>query len=88
VAGRAKIAFSLDPEVLASVERLRARTGESRSAVIGRAIKQLTESEAKAVRVERYVHSYRDLPETQAEVGAARRQAKRLLAGLEWDDGE
>lgn len=85
---RAKIAFSLDPEVLASVERFRARTGESRSAVIGRAIKLLTESDEKAERVARYVRSYREQPETPRDVQVARRQAKRVLAALPWKDDE
>jgi hypothetical protein len=87
VAHRAKIAFSLDPEVLAAVERLRARTGESRSAVIGRAISQLTQAAERAERVDRYVQSYRELPETKGEIAAARQQARRVLAGLAWEDG-
>jgi hypothetical protein len=88
MAHRAKIAFSLEPEVLASVERLRARTGESRSAVISRAIKLLTEADEKTARVAAYVRSYREHPETTRDVQAARRQAKRVLAALPWkDDG-
>jgi metal-responsive CopG/Arc/MetJ family transcriptional regulator len=86
VVNRAKIAFSLEPEVLASVEKLRARTGESRSAVIVRAIKLLTESDQKAARVARYVSSYREHPETAREIQVARRQAQAVLAALPWDD--
>lgn len=88
MANRAKIAFSLEPEVLASVERLRARTGESRSAVISRALELLTESDEKAARVARYVRSYREQPETTRDVQVARRQAKRALAALPWKDDE
>jgi metal-responsive CopG/Arc/MetJ family transcriptional regulator len=88
MANRSKIAFSLEPEVLASVERFRARTGESRSAVIGRALKLLTDSEEKAQRVARYVSSYREQPETTRDVQVARRQAKRVLAALPWKDDE
>lgn len=88
MANRAKIAFSLEPEVLASVERLRARTGETRSSVIGRAIRLLTESEEKAERVAQYVRAYRVQPETTHEVASARRQARRVLAALPWDEDE
>lgn len=88
MANRAKVAFSLDPEVLASVERLRLRTGESRSAVIGRAIKLLTESELRAAQIERYVQSYREQPEAPKDVAVARRLARRVLARLPWAGDE
>jgi hypothetical protein len=85
---RAKIAFSVDPEVLASVERYRARTGESRSAVISRALELLTESDEKSERIARYVRSYREQPEAARDVQSARRQARRVLAALPWKDDE
>jgi metal-responsive CopG/Arc/MetJ family transcriptional regulator len=67
----AKVACSLDRRLLARVERLRARTGESRSAVIGRALALLTTDEAQAAAVRRYVEAYREMPESSEDVVAA-----------------
>jgi predicted transcriptional regulator len=86
VARTAKIAISLDRELLSRIERVRALTGESRSAVVSRALKQLTREEQHDRRVREYVQAYRDKPETAAEVGAARASAKRVLAALAWDE--
>jgi hypothetical protein len=81
-----KIAVSVDRRVLAQAERLRKATGESRSALIGRALRQLLSSERQAARVVEYVEAYRRAPESVAEIRTARRLARRSLAGLEWDD--
>ena len=84
--GHAKIAVSIETELLARVERLRAGTGESRSAVVSRALAQLTAEEAKARKVRQYIEAYRKKPETREEIAAADRLAKRALASLEWAD--
>jgi metal-responsive CopG/Arc/MetJ family transcriptional regulator len=83
---RAKIAISLDPGVLARAEKLCRATGESRSALINRALRALVEQEAQEVRVESYVDAYRRQPETKAEVAAALSLASASLAGVAWDD--
>jgi metal-responsive CopG/Arc/MetJ family transcriptional regulator len=82
----AKIAISLDTELLRSVERVREQTGESRSAVVSRALRQLTREDEHARRVLEYVQAYRATPETATEVAAARSSAKRALAALPWDE--
>ena len=82
----AKIACSIDAQLLASVERLRVRTGESRSAVIGRALSELVRAQALQRRVEAYVQSYVDHPESPDEVRQARRAARHALSHLPWDD--
>jgi len=81
-----KIAVSLDAELLRRVERVRGRTGESRSALVSRALRQLTHEDEDARRVAEYVETYRATPETAAEVVAARDSAKRALAALPWDE--
>jgi metal-responsive CopG/Arc/MetJ family transcriptional regulator len=86
MAKAAKIAVSLEPELLRRVERVREQTGESRSAVVSRALRQLTREDEHARRVLEYLHVYRDQPETAAEVAAARSSAKRALALLPWDE--
>jgi len=82
----AKVAVSLDAKLLERVERVRERTGESRSALVSRALRQLTGDEEHARRVREYVHAYRDTPETPAEVAAARASARRSLSALPWDE--
>jgi hypothetical protein len=84
MAAKAKIAFSVDSRLLARVERIRAVTGESRSAVIGRAIARLTSDNVHDEQVRRYSEAYREQPETPTEVEAARRHTRRTLARLPW----
>jgi metal-responsive CopG/Arc/MetJ family transcriptional regulator len=86
MAKAAKIAVSLETELLRRVERVREQTGESRSAVVSRALRQLTREDEHARRVVEYVQVYRAKPETAAEVAAARSSAKRALALLAWDE--
>jgi hypothetical protein len=81
----AKIAFSLDARLLDRVERVRARTGESRSALIARALVAVTEEEARRQDILQYVEAYRRQPETPAEVTMARASARRTLERLPWD---
>jgi metal-responsive CopG/Arc/MetJ family transcriptional regulator len=80
----AKIAVSLDPRLLARVERARARTGESRSALVSRALALLSEQEEREAKAARYIQSYRERPETTSEVEAARTSARRTLTLLPW----
>jgi metal-responsive CopG/Arc/MetJ family transcriptional regulator len=82
----AKIAFSLDERLLDRVERMRARTGESRSALIARALAAVTEDDVRGADVRRYVEAYRDHPETADDEAAARKSARRTLKRLPWDD--
>jgi Arc/MetJ-type ribon-helix-helix transcriptional regulator len=81
-----KIAVSLDADLLRRVERLRGRSGESRSALVSRALRLLTHEEEEALRVREYVQAYRDHPETPQEVVATRAAAKRSLATIPWDE--
>lgn len=82
-----KIACRIDADLLRRVEAVRATTGESRSALISRALLALTASSVRARSVERYVAAYRECPERPADVATARRSARRALAGVAWEDG-
>ena len=86
MAKASKIAVSLETELLRQVERVREQTGESRSALVSRALRLLTREDEHARRVREYVQAYRDKPETAAEITAARASAKRALAALAWDE--
>jgi len=83
---KAKVACSIDRELLARVEQLRAVTGESRSAIVSRALAALAREVLHKARVRRYVQAYRELPETRADLAAARDSARRVLAALPWSE--
>ena len=42
---------------------------------------------AGALAAKRYVAAYREHPESSADVAAARRTSRRVLAHVAWDDG-
>jgi hypothetical protein len=85
MAKSAKVAFSVDGRLLDRVERIRARTGESRSAVIARALVLITKADARDEQVGRYVAAYREQPESADDEQVARRAARRTLARLPWE---
>jgi metal-responsive CopG/Arc/MetJ family transcriptional regulator len=82
----AKIACSVDASLLERVERIRKRTGESRSAFISRALRALTSESAHAMAVTRYVDAYREVPESPKDMRAARQSARRALSSIAWED--
>ncbi len=82
----AKIACSIDADLLKRVELLRKRTKESRSAFISRALRELTAASAQAFAVARYVEAYRENPESPEDVQSARRSARRALSRLAWNE--
>jgi metal-responsive CopG/Arc/MetJ family transcriptional regulator len=86
MANAAKIACSIDADLLRRVEAVRARTGESRSALISRALLALTAESVRAQSVKRYVEAYEKHPEGPADVAVARRSARRALTRVAWED--
>jgi metal-responsive CopG/Arc/MetJ family transcriptional regulator len=82
----AKIACSLDQQLLNRVERMRAKTGESRSALIARALAMVTQEAARNSSVQRYVEAYRERPETLDDEMRARTTARKALMHLRWDE--
>jgi hypothetical protein len=83
---RRKVAVTVSPDVLAAAERLRQRTGESRSAVFERALYGLVAAERRSERSRRYVDGYRRRPERRKEVSAALVAAMAALAAEPWDE--
>jgi metal-responsive CopG/Arc/MetJ family transcriptional regulator len=82
----AKIAVSLDPELLRKAERLRRATGESRSALVSRALGRIVDEHDLQVRIAEYVKAYEREPEQPRDVELARAMARRSLETLAWDD--
>lgn len=80
-----KIAITVDRDLLAKVEAMRHRTGESRSAVFGRALRMLMATEESRRKVERYMEAYREQPEDEAELAQAEALARWSLEAVEWE---
>jgi metal-responsive CopG/Arc/MetJ family transcriptional regulator len=80
-----KIAISLPEEVLNAVEREREASGETRSQLFRRAVELLLRQRKEKEISERYIRAYQYMPETEAEVNAARRSASSILAGEHWE---
>jgi len=75
-----KITISLPADLLRRIEAERARSGETVSGFIRRAVKEAFEKRARDEKVARYVEGYRRRPETRAEVKAAEAAAAKFLA--------
>jgi metal-responsive CopG/Arc/MetJ family transcriptional regulator len=81
-----KVAISLERELFDRAERLRRVSGESRSALLGRALRQLLRDEGLSRDVEQYVQAYRRVPESKDDERRARVLARRSLSALPWDE--
>ena len=82
---RDKIAITISPALLEQVERLRKRSGESRSAVFERALAQYLAAGGRAARTRQYADAYRRSPESDAEARQATARAIDALASEPWD---
>lgn len=78
--------MSLDEDLLAEIERVRKRTGESRSALIRRALEMLLESERRRQRLTDYIEGYQRHPESEAAVAVAFDRTRAAWSTLE--DGD
>ncbi len=83
--GSEKVAISLPRSLLDEMEKVRKKTGESRSSFIQRAIRAVLEGRERLARVEKYVSGYKQFPETEDEVKAAEAAATYLLAEEPWE---
>lgn len=80
-----KIAISLPVPFFRTLEKLRRKTGESRSALVRRLIEERLGQERKGARVEKYKDGYRKQPETAGEIAVAEATASALLAEEPWE---
>jgi len=81
----AKIAISLPEKVLASVERERRNSGESRSQFFRRAVEALLRRQQEQEMSEQYIRAYQQIPETEEDIEAARHAASDILAKEPWE---
>jgi hypothetical protein len=72
--------------LLRRVDRIRELSGESRSSLVGRALRMLMNAEENVLGVQEYVRAYREHPEGPGEVALARALTRRSLTTLPWDE--
>jgi len=82
----AKIAISLPDDVLRDVEKERQASGETRSQLFRRAIKDLLKREREREATEQYIRTYREMPETEEELAWVEAASKAVLEEYPWDD--
>ena len=80
-----KVAISLPARLHEDIERERRESGRSRGAIIVRALEDRSARRRREALIERYVDGYRRMPESAAEVEAARSAAAELLAQEPWE---
>ena len=85
MANAEKIAISLPRATVRRIERLRRRSGQSRSALIRQAVERLFRDQEEATRILRYQEGYRKTPETPQEIAAAESAAAELLSQEPWE---
>ncbi|MBI3768483.1 MAG: ribbon-helix-helix protein, CopG family [Deltaproteobacteria bacterium] len=79
-----KVAVSIPDELYRAVERVRKRSGETRSAVMQDALRYWLRREAEVALVREYEAGYRRTPEGRRETKAAEKAAVQLLAREKW----
>jgi metal-responsive CopG/Arc/MetJ family transcriptional regulator len=80
-----KVAISLPPTVLDSVEKERRKRGESRSEFFRQAVQAFLRDLQQRKDVERYIQGYLEHPERAEEVDAIRSVSYAALAEEPWD---
>ncbi len=83
----AKIAISLPDDVLRAVEKERELTGESRSEFFRRAASALLKQKLREERDREYTRAYREMPETDEELGWLAASSEAVLSAYPWDHG-
>ena len=79
-----KVAVSLPTDLYRAVERLRKKSGRTRSAVMQDALRHWLRHRAEIALVSEYEEGYRRTPEGRREIEAAEAAAVRLLAAEKW----
>lgn len=82
--GATKIAISMPADLARAVERIRKRSGKSRSAIVQDALRHWLTEQDRTELVREYEAGYRRSPETRREIKAAEAAAVRLLSMDEW----
>lgn len=81
----AKIAISLPEDVFKAIERERKARGESRSEFLRRAAQEVLRQDTEKAAAASYIRSYKEMPETHAEVESVHRAGSAILANEPWE---
>ena len=84
----AKVAVTVDQDLLRAAEKLRERTHESRSGLFSRALRRLLQDETHRRARTRYIQAHRDQPETPSDVEWTEQLAAAALSSVPWEDGD
>lgn len=76
----------MDEELVREADRLARSTGQSRSAVVARALRSFLAEHRREREVDRYVEALRETAETTSEVGALDEVGVDALSSVDWDD--
>ena len=79
-----KVALSIPKDLYASIERIRRKSGRSRSAVMQEALRSWLRQQQETTLVQQYEVGYRTKPETQREIATAEAAAVATLSSQEW----
>jgi metal-responsive CopG/Arc/MetJ family transcriptional regulator len=79
-----KVAVSIPDDLYRAIERIRKRSGKSRSVVMQAALRYWLRHQAEVSLVREYEEGYRGRPEGRREVEAAKAAAMHLLRSEEW----
>ena len=79
-----KVAVSIPADLYRTVERVRKKSGRTRSAVMQDALRYWLRQQEQAVLIGEYEAGYRREPESRREVEEAEAAAVRLLSGAQW----
>ena len=82
---REKIAITVAPDLLEQVERLRHKSGESRSAVFERALVSYLGAADRSAKARLHAEGYRKDPETPADERDALIAAHAVFLANPWD---
>lgn len=80
-----RVAISLPSELLKSADKERRSTGETRSAFVRRAIRELLAERGRTAEIEQYIEGYRKMPETRDEIELASALASEAFAEDPWE---
>lgn len=80
-----KIAISLPVDLVAKLEKIMKKTGETRSAVIRRSIESALKKEAIDSQVRRYISGYLKYPETDEEKNIVNATALKTPEEEPWE---
>ena len=80
-----KMAISMPGDLARKVEKVRKKTGETRSAFIRRVIEQAFADEEEKELIKRYQEGYLKYPETKEEIEETVAISREILAGEPWE---